>query len=250
MNKIISVQQIKKNMDLFDENDNYCDSIESSISLDPLKSYRDINTSVNNKIRRKNKKNKIHKNKLSVSSSNLSASFSQTSDDFSCTNKKCLETNNEIQNLKEDCSDMEKKISMLVKSKAEEFIEISDKLTKVCKNTDELKLNLDIYLNQEIEDLQKYDYKTLAEAELNLMKLLIKVKNKISNIEYGILNGNEIPKKNNSMKCFKCGENEINILTYPCEHLILCEQCVRVSAKCPLCYKFIEYYDKVFLPDV
>lgn len=257
MNKLISVQQNKKNMDLFDENDNYCESIDS-LSLEHSKSnknYKNIiidnNDEDNNNLKKKKKsKNKKSKNKLSFSSSNFSGSIlSQNSDEVSCTNKKCLETNKEIEQLKEDCADMEKKLSILVKTKAEEFIEISSKLTKVCKKIDELQLSLEIYLDKELTGFEKYDYKTLANAESNLMKLLIKVRNKISNIEYGVINGNVQLPEDESLKCSKCKEKQINCLLYPCEHMAICCDCVKSTLKCPICYKFIEYYDKVYLPN-
>ena len=257
MNKLISIKQNEKTMDLFDDNDNYCESIEDSLCLDQSKNK------INNKIidsneediidNNKNKKKRKHKkskSKLSFTSSNFSGSIlSQNSDEISCTNKKCLETNKEIEQLKEDCADMEKKLSILVKTKTEEFIEISSKLTKVCKKIDDLQLILEIYLDKELTAFEKYDYKTLANAESNLMKLLIKVKNKISNIEYGIINGNvELP-EDESLKCSKCKDNQINCLLYPCEHMALCCNCVKSTVKCPICFKFIEYYDKVFLPN-
>ena len=175
--------------------------------------------------------------------------MSQNSEEISCTNKKCLETNKEIEQLKEDWEDMEKKLSILVKTKTEEFIEISSKLTKVCKKIDELQLSLEIYLDKELTGFDKYDYKTLANAESNLMKLLIKVKNKISNIEYGVMNGNAVLPPDESLKCNKCKENDIDCLLYPCEHLCLCCECVKISTKCPICFKFIDYYDKIFLPN-
>ena len=259
MNKLISIKQNEKTMDLFDENDNYCESIEDSICLDQSKSnkynnrinYNNIedNSDNKNKKNKKNKEKKLSKNK-SFSSSNFSGSIlSQNSDEISCTNKKCLETNKEIEQLKEDCADMEKKLSILVKTKTEEFIEISGKLTKVCKKIDDLQLSLGIYLDTEINKFEKYDYKTLANAESNLMKLLIKVKNKISNIEYGVINGNmELP-EDESLKCTKCKINQINCLLYPCEHMSLCCECVKNSTKCPICYKYIESHDKIFLPN-
>ena len=258
MNKLISIKQNEKTMDLFDENDNYCESIEDSLCLDQSKSNKynnnriidnneEDNSDNKNKKKRKQKKSK---NKLSFSSSNFSGSIlSQNSDEISCTNKKCLETNKEIEQLKEDCADMEKKLSILVKTKTEEFIEISGKLTKVCKKIDDLQLSLGIYLDTEINKFEKYDYKTLANAESNLMKLLIKVKNKISNIEYGVMNGTTTLPKDESLKCNKCKENDIDCLLYPCEHLSLCCECVKVSTKCPICFKFIDYYDKIFLPN-
>ena len=256
MNKLISVKQNEKKMDLFDENDNYCESIEDSLCLDQSKiNKKNSNNIINNKEEEKNndkkrQKRKKSKKNLSFSSSNYSGSIlSQNSDEFSCTNKKCLETNKEIEQLKEDCADMEKKLSILVKTKTEEFIEISSKLTKVCKKIDDLQLSLEIYLDKELTGFEKYDYKVLANAESNLMKLLIKVKNKISNIEYGAINGNIQLPEDESLKCSKCRNNQINCLLYPCEHMALCCECVKSTIKCPICYKFIEYYDKVYLPN-
>ena len=257
MNKLISIKQNEKTMDLFDENDNYCESIEDSLCLDQSKSNKYNNNRIldnneednsHNKNKKKCKQKKT-KNKLSLSSSNFSGSIlSKNSDEISCTNKKCLETNKEIEQLKEDCVDMEKKLSMLVKTKTEEFIEISSKLTKVCKKIDDLQLSLGIYLDKETTEFEKYDYKTLANAESNLMKLLIKVKNKISNIEYSVINGNmEIP-EDESLKCPKCKINQINCLLYPCEHMSLCSECIKNSTKCPICYKYIESHEKIFLP--
>ena len=252
MNKLISIKQNEKTMDLFDENDNYCESIEESLILDQSKSNKSNNNkaSDNNEEyienKNKNKKDKKLKNKLSLSSSNFSGS--QNSDEITCTNKKCLETNKEIEQLKEDCLNMEKKLSALVKTKSEEFIEISGKLTKVCKKIDDLQLNLGIYIDKET-NFEKYNYKTLANAESNLMKLLIKVENKISNIEYGIINGNgELP-KDESLKCIKCKDNQINCLIYPCEHIVICCDCVKALTKCPMCFKTIEKYEKIFLPN-
>ena len=47
MNKLISVKQNEKKMDLFDDNDNYCESIEDSLCLDQPKQNTNLN---NNKI--------------------------------------------------------------------------------------------------------------------------------------------------------------------------------------------------------
>ena len=259
MNKLISVKQNEKKMDLFDENDNYCESMDS-LSIEQSKPNNKINTRIkdkselennnNNKNNPKKRRKRKSKTCLSFSSSNFSGSvLSQNSEEISCTNKKCLETNKEIEQLKEDCEDMEKKLSILVKTKTEEFIEISSKLTKVCKKIDDLQLSLEIYLDKELTGFDKYDYKTLANAESNLMKLLIKVRNKISNIEYGVMNGNTVLPQDESLKCNKCKENDIDCLLYPCEHLALCCECVKVSTKCPICFKFIDYYDKIFLPN-
>ena len=250
MNKLISIKQNEKTMDLFDENDNYCESIEESLILDRSKSMKSIINKISDineeDSENKKKRKKLSKNKLSLSSSNFSGS--QNSDEITCTNKKCLETNKEIEQLKLDCLEMEKKLSILVKTKSEEFIEISSKLTKVCKKIDDLQLTLGIYIDKE-PNLEKYDYKTLASVESNLMKLLIKIKNKISNIEYGVINGNAELAKDESLKCFKCKDNQINSFIYPCEHIVLCYDCAKVLNKCPMCFKAIEKYEKIFLPN-
>ena len=120
----------------------------------------------------------------------------------------------------------EKKLSILVKAKSEEFIEISSKLTKVCKKIDDLQLSLGIYLDKEL-NFEKYDYKTLANVESNLMKLLI---------EYGVINGNAELPKDESLKCFKCKDNKINCLISPCEHMSLCYECAKTSTKLLLTY--------------
>ena len=72
MNKLISIKQNEKTMDLFDENDNYCESIEDSLCLDQSKSNKYNNNRIidnneednsDNKNKKKRKKKKS-KNKL------------------------------------------------------------------------------------------------------------------------------------------------------------------------------------------
>ena len=68
------------------------------------------------------------------------------------------------------------------------------------------------YLDEVLTGFEKYNYKVLENAESNLMKLLIKVKNKISNIEYEAVNGNVQLSEDESLKFPKCKENHINYL--------------------------------------
>ena len=58
MNKLISIKQNEKTMDLFDENDNYCESIEESLCLD-----QKSNKSNNNRIIENNEEENDNKNK-------------------------------------------------------------------------------------------------------------------------------------------------------------------------------------------
>ena len=59
MNKLISVKQNEKTMDLFDENDNYCESIEDSLYMEQSKSNKNNNNRIidhKEEERNKNKK--------------------------------------------------------------------------------------------------------------------------------------------------------------------------------------------------
>jgi hypothetical protein len=49
--------------------------------------------------------------------------------------------------------------------------------------------------------------------------------------------------------CGICHEKEVNCIIKPCNHVFLCTECVERTIKCPLCLKFIEYFDKVYLPN-
>ena len=81
----------------------------------------------------------------------------------------------EIERIKEDCLDLEKKILIIDKSKTEDFIDISSKLSKVCKHIDELQPKIDHFQGINLGNLT---FKQLENIEINLMKLLIKVKKK------------------------------------------------------------------------
>ena len=84
---------------------------------------------------------------------------------------------------------------------------------------------------------------------MNLMDLLIKVKKKISEIEYDVMEGFINKPEDHTILCQICKENEINCFIHPCSHVCICCDCASHTVKCPICYKFIEYYDKIFLPN-
>ena len=68
MNKLISVKQNEKKMDLFDENDNYCESIEDSLSIGQYKPNNKPNNIISDKTalenNDKNNKKKRRKKKI------------------------------------------------------------------------------------------------------------------------------------------------------------------------------------------
>lgn len=212
MNKVIAVQQDKKTMDFLDENEKCPESLdENSLSKNSSSRYM------------------------------ISFELPQT-----CPNQKCKEILLDIERTQDDIEDLEKKLLMIDKAKTEEFIDISDKLTKVCKEIDELQPATEVYQGK---NLEHENYEGLAKIENNLIKLLGKVKNKINNIEIGVLK-DSIPKPvDRSTICIQCENNEIDCLLYPCMHLIMCSECVKGTLKCPFCLKYIEYYEKIYLPN-
>ena len=221
MNKVISVQPSKKRMDNNDDQDQYYESLDDTNN----------NNSVNHNI------NPYFK---SLSDHNLKFN------ELPCENEKCKEISLEIERIKEDCSDLEKKILIIDKTKTEDFIDISSKLSKVCKQIDELQPKIDHFQGINLGNLT---FKQLENIEMNLMDLLIKVKKKISEIEYDVMEGFINKPEDHTILCQICKENEINCFIHPCSHVCICCDCASHTVKCPICYKFIEYYDKIFLPN-
>jgi hypothetical protein len=219
MNKVISVQPHKKRMDNNDDQEQY-ESYEESY----------LNLSINNI-------NPFHK---SLNDQNILLNEL-------CENEKCKEITLEIERIKEDCLDLEKKILIIDKTKTEDFIDISSKLSKVCKHIDELQPKIDHFQGINLGNLT---FKQLENIEINLMKLLIKVKKKISEIEYDVMEGFINKPEDHTILCQICKENEINCFIHPCSHVCICCDCASQSIKCPVCHKFIEFYDKIFLPNI
>ena len=219
MDKVISVQPHKKRMDNNDDQEQY-ESYEDSY----------LNLSINNI-------NPFHK---SLNDQNILLNEL-------CENEKCKEITLEIERIKEDCLDLEKKILIIDKTKTEDFIDISSKLSKVCKHIDELQPKIDHFQGINLGNLT---FKQLENIEINLMKLLIKVKKKISEIEYDVMEGFINKPEDHTILCQICKENEINCFIHPCSHVCICCDCASQSIKCPVCHKFIEFYDKIFLPNI
>ena len=221
MNKLISVQQIKKAVDQLDEQEQY--EIEDELS--DIKHFHELSL---------------------TEGAELNQSINLNDETRPCQNEKCQEVLDEIKRINEDCSDLEKKIILINKAKTEEFFEISSKLSKVCKEIDEIQPLMDAY--QGI-NLSKMSYEDLVKIEFNLLKLLLKVRTRISEIEYNVMNGTYSKPEDNTTICKLCKEKNIDCLLHPCSHVVICSDCAGQSLKCPICYKFIDYSSKIFLPD-
>ncbi|KAK2708138.1 hypothetical protein QYM36_013902 [Artemia franciscana] len=49
-------------------------------------------------------------------------------------------------------------------------------------------------------------------------------------------------------KCRVCLDKRVEVIYFPCGHLVCCSICTSVLANCPLCRQVISYTAKVFLP--
>lgn len=69
-------------------------------------------------------------------------------------------------------------------------------------------------------------------------------------LEKLLLNGKMVQSEqsNNVNKCCVCYENDINTIIKPCNHVGICEQCVKhTNNHCPMCRCVIESTEKVYL---
>lgn len=65
-----------------------------------------------------------------------------------------------------------------------------------------------------------------------------------------MINSDCLPKKIENILCKNCNKNNFNTLIKPCNHVCLCSECVEFLLKCPLCFKYIEYTEKIYLPSI
>lgn len=164
-----------------------------------------------------------------------------------CENEKCIEASSEIEKIEEDCQYIEKKIHLIDKAKSEEFFEISTKLSNVCKNINELRTQLEGY---DGENLSNFSYDQLSSMELNLMSLLTNVRKRESQMEKEFIAKKRPIPEDKSKKCRECQMKDLDCILSPCSHVVMCIDCAERSIKCPICLKYIEYYDKVYLPEM
>jgi hypothetical protein len=158
MNKLISVKQSKKNVDLFDDDVDYFDDEEDA--------YSDMVYDDNLDFTKKAKKSTVQINK-------------------NCQNEKCINICIEIEKLNEECNNLEKKCILIDFVKSDQLFEISEKLSSICKVVESMINVVEAYEGESLDNLR---YDQLAKIELNLMKLLLKVRGRISKVITFLLN--------------------------------------------------------------
>ena len=112
------------------------------------------------------------------------------------------------------------------------------------KNKNLVQLNID----NELKDNKFEDYVIdKLNAEKNLDSLLRQKKKNEKEIE---LNKKKIKKEENellnSYYCIYCHIEERNAMSDNCNHLVICENCIKKAKVCPSCGKNIDSYHKVY----
>jgi hypothetical protein len=125
------------------------------------------------------------------------------------------------------------------------LLEMTEKLSDLNKNIIDM---IDTVEHHEGEALEELTYPELTKLEMNLLKLLTKVKTKVSMLEYDIVSGKKVDHVEDTV-CSQCRTAQADCVLRPCSHVCLCMDCVKNLLKCPMCNKFIEYFDKVYLPN-
>jgi hypothetical protein len=163
--------------------------------------------------------------------------------DNDCDNETCTNTANEINKLKEECSNLEKKYMLIDRSHSQQIQELTEKTNDMSRKINSMNAKIQNYEGEGLSDISYYK---LNRLEMNLLKLLANVRRKVSKIEMGQING--IQTENNKL-CKFCKNSRINCIMRPCNHLSMCYECVQKSLKCPICFNFIEYYDRFYIPN-
>jgi hypothetical protein len=146
MNKLISVRQKEKNVELYDDWEDYFEEEELHSQL-------------------------IYDEKMQ--------NFSNRTLEITCQNEKCIHVVEEINKLTEECVNLDKKCLLIDYVKSDQLFEISEKISEICKNINSLIDKVEMY---EGEGLEKLDYDSLTKIEMHLLKLYKKVKIKISEV--------------------------------------------------------------------
>jgi hypothetical protein len=145
MNKLISVKQKEKNVEQYDDWEDYFEEEEMHSES-------------------------IYDEKMQNFSRNV---------EINCQNEKCINVVEEINKLTEECMNLDKKCLLIDYVKSEQLFEISEKISEICKNINSLIDKVEIY---EGEGLEKLDYDSLTQLEMHLIKFYKKVKLKISEV--------------------------------------------------------------------
>jgi len=108
------------------------------------------------------------------------------------------------------------------------------------------------YYSFNIEDILKSDkFKKFVFDNLNSEGILTKLTNEKKNNEIAINNSLHKLKidENNLLEtfyCVRCHKNPRNAISMNCNHLVLCEVCIKESKICPKCGLNIDKFNKIY----
>lgn len=159
-----------------------------------------------------------------------------------CNSKTCIDILNEIESLKVEEKNLEHKINVLDYNKAQQLIELTERISELNDNITNLMKNVDKYNK---ENFSKLGYFELSDLEKGLMTLLAKVKRKITEKEKKYLTKEEKFEVLNN--CIICQNEKVDTILLPCFHLIACILCGPFITFCPECNVKVENYEKIFI---
>jgi hypothetical protein len=158
-----------------------------------------------------------------------------------CNSKACIDIINEIDSLKLEEKNLQHKINVLDYNKAQQLIELTERISELNDNISNLMKNVEKYNK---ENFTKIGYFDLSDLEKNLMILLTKVKRKINEKELKYLTKQEKFEVLNN--CIICQNEKVDTILLPCFHLIACILCGPFITFCPECNIKVESYEKIY----
>jgi len=124
---------------------------------------------------------------------------------------------------------------------AREKLKLSDNVVNLSSENKKL-LQLNLNLNKSIKKYKKYTDDLIQEHESILLEV-ISENNRINN---NLATISEAKSINNAFLCVVCIHNVRDIILLPCNHNILCNECLIQLKECPICRKNIDSYTKVY----
>ena len=155
-----------------------------------------------------------------------------------CVNLKCMDNVQKLWAVKEQYKQLEKKYFEMESSGSKRCEEFEELLHKKENDLNLLKQQKNIYIEQNINNLDYYKLKNLEAKILHSLDYIQQEKQKLF---LQSTKGGLYSKKT----CIACYENEIKIVFKPCYHLCVCEKCSPKSEICPLCREPIRERERI-----
>ncbi len=137
---------------------------------------------------------------------------------------------------------MKQKIELLDLSKAQDLINLTEKISETNKTIEHLKVNIKSLKGDTIKNMNYFE---LNDLEKQLLTLMIKTKKAISEYDMKIIKEHNIIMIDDV--CIICKMNKIDIIILPCSHVLYCIACISNIKFCGECFKEVESYDKVYI---